>query len=405
VLRGIRTASLRSQRAMGDMTSDLERALSAIRTVRANRGEERETRRIGRHAESVYRSSVRIAKLDALIGPAGQMAVNGSFLVILIVGGLRVADGSSSLGDLIAFMLYMTYLSVPIGNAFQAMSAIQQGTGALQRINDVLALPREPVTAAVTDAHRAPSPRSTGLDREPPTLELRDLWFGYEPGRPVLRGVSLRVQPRSHTALIGPSGAGKSTIVALVERFHEPDRGHIMLNGIDVATLTREQCRAAVGLVEQDCPVLDGTLRDNIAYSAPHAADADIARAVQLANLTELVTRLPHGLDSEVGEHGDKVSGGERQRIAIARSLLAGRSPRAAATGRADRPPRQRRRARAESLHRPGLQGVRAAGHRPPTLNHPKRRADRRHGGRHGRRRRQAPRATRYKRVLPRHRR
>ena len=323
VLRGIRTASLRTQRAMGDMTSDLERALSAIRTVRANRGEEREATRIGRHAEFVYASSVRIAKLDALIGPAGQMAVNGSFLVILIVGGLRVADGTSSLGDLIAFMLYMTYLTVPIGNAFQAMSAIQQGTGALQRINEVLALPREPVTAAVTELRRARPPCPAGRVREPPALELREVWFGYDPGRPVLRGVSLRVPPRSHVALIGPSGAGKSTIVALAERLYEPDRGRIMLNGTDVATLTREQCRAGIGLVEQDCPVLYGTLRDNIAYSAPDAADVEIARAVRLANLTELVARLPHGLDSQLGEHGDKISGGERQRIAIARSLLA----------------------------------------------------------------------------------
>ncbi len=323
VLRGIGRASLRSQSAMGEMGSDLERALSAIRTVRANRGEAREAARIGRHAESVYASSVRIAKLDALIGPAGQMAVHGSFLVILIVGGLRVAGGSSSLGDLIAFMLYMTYLTIPIGNAFQAMSAIQQGRGALQRINDVLALPREPVTAPAGATGARRHPHADGRERETAALELRDVWFGYGPDRPVLRSLSLRVPQRSHVALIGPSGAGKSTVLALAERFYEPDRGLIRLDGHDIATLTREECRAGIGLVEQDCPVLYGTLRDNIAYGAPHAEDAQIARAVRLANLSDLVARLPHGLDSEVGEHGDMVSGGERQRIAIARSLLA----------------------------------------------------------------------------------
>jgi ABC-type multidrug transport system fused ATPase/permease subunit len=326
VLRGIRTASLHSQRAMGEMGSDIERALSAIRTVRANRGEAREAARIGEHAESVYTSSVRIAKLDALIGPAGQMAVNGSFLVILIVGGLRVADGTSSLGDLVAFMLYMTYLTVPIGNAFQALSAIQQGTGALQRINDVLALPREPEmgrTARVTQRGSVSQAGAGDDHASPAALELRDVWFGYESGNPVLRGLSLRVAPCSHVALIGPSGAGKSTIVALAERFYDPDRGRILLNGRDVATLTRQQCRAGIGLVEQDAPVLYGTLRENIAYSAPHAGNDEIAQAVRLANLTGLVARLPHGLDSEVGEHGDLVSGGERQRIAIARSLLA----------------------------------------------------------------------------------
>ena len=317
VLRGIRVASLRSQRAMGEMTSDLERALSAIRTVRANRGEEREATRIAKHSGAVYSASVRIAKLDALIGPAGQMAVNGSFLVILIVGGLRVADGASSLGDLIAFMLYMTYLTVPIGNGFQAMSAIQQGAGALQRINEVFALPREPVTASLPPAGDAPP-----ANRLTPALELRDVWFGYDPARPVLRGVSLKVPRRSHVALIGPSGAGKSTIVALAERFYDPSAGRIMLEGTDVATLTREECRAGIGLVEQDAPVLYGTLRENIAYGAPDAGEDEIRRATALANLGELVDRLPHGLDSEVGEHGDMVSGGERQRIAIARSLL-----------------------------------------------------------------------------------
>lgn len=332
VLRGIRVASLRSQRSIGEMTSDLDRALSAIRTVRANRGEEREAARIGRHADSVYTSSVRIAKLDALIGPAGQMAVNGSFLVILIVGGLRVADGTSSLGDLIAFMLYMSYLTVPIGNAFQAMSAIQQGTGALQRINEVLDLPREPVMAVVppvdpepaADANRPGSQDAPGggAGREQPALELDDVWFGYDSARPVLRGMSLRVPRHSHVALIGASGAGKSTIIALVERFYDPDCGRILLDGIDVRRLTRERCRAGIGLVEQDSPVLYGTLRDNITYAAPHAEDSEIERAVQLANLTELVSRLPRGLDTEVGEHGDMVSGGERQRIAIARSLL-----------------------------------------------------------------------------------
>jgi ABC-type multidrug transport system fused ATPase/permease subunit len=325
VLRGIRIASLRSQRSIGEMTSDLERALSAIRTVKANRGERREGTRIGRHATSVYASSVRLAKLDALIGPATQMALNGSFLVVLLVGGVRVANGTASLGDLVAFMLYMTYLTVPISNAFQAISAIQQGTGALQRINEVLALPREPVA---TNDDRPMQPRArpsagcAGPEQPPPVLEFRDVWFAYEIDQPVLRGLTLKVPRFGRTALIGRSGAGKSTIFALVERFYDPDRGQILLNGKDVSTMSREECRAVIGLVEQESPVLYGTVRDNITYSAPDADEEEIERAVKLAGLSELLARLPRGLDAEVGEHGDMLSGGERQRIAIARSLL-----------------------------------------------------------------------------------
>jgi ABC-type multidrug transport system fused ATPase/permease subunit len=313
VLRGIRIASLSGQRSVGEMTSDLERALSAIRTVRASRAEQREAARIGGHAESAYASSVRVAKLDALIGPASQMAVNGSFLVILVVGGIRVASGDASLGDLVAFMLYMTYLTVPIGNAFQALSAIQQGAGALQRVNEVLALPRESMAGGEPARARGGQP----------ALELDDVWFGYDDTQPILRGVSLEVPLRGHVALIGPSGAGKSTVIALVERFYDPAAGRIRLGGTDVSTLSRASCRARIGLVEQDSPVLHGTLRDNIAYAAPHAGEAEIERAIRLASLGDLVARLPEGLDAPVGDHGDRLSGGERQRIAIARSLLA----------------------------------------------------------------------------------
>ena len=312
VLRDIRSASLSGQESVGEMTSDLDRALRAIRTVRASRPEGRESERIAVHAGSAYEASVRVAKLDALVGPASQLAVNGSFLVILVVGGIRVANGDASLGDLVAFMLYMTYLTVPIGNAFQALSAIQQGAGALQRVNDVLALPRESTAGGhvVADAEDAPA------------LELDDVWFGYDGGPPVLRGVSLRVPRRGHVALIGPSGAGKSTIVALVERFYDPLRGRIAVAGSDVRALSRAACREWIGIVEQDAPVLYGTLRENIAYAAPDASEEEIRRAVRLASLGDLVARLPDGLDAHVGDHGDRLSGGERQRIAIARSLL-----------------------------------------------------------------------------------
>ncbi len=326
VMRGIRIASLGSQRSIGEMTSDLERALGAIRTVRASRGEQQEEERIGSRARSAYTASIRMAKLDALVAPASQLAINGSFLVILLVGGLRVASGSSSLGEFVAFLLYMTYLTLPIGSAFQAVSAIQQGAGALHRVNEVLDLPRESSVnplATPMSAERSPALKAAdGAGARAPVLEFRDVWFGYDRERPVLRGVSLKVPQRRHVALIGLSGAGKSTVFALAERFYDPDRGQILFEGNDVRSLSRTEHRARLGLVEQHSPVLYGTLRENITYSAPEAAEDEIKRAVRLANLTELVSRLPQGLATDVGEHGMMLSGGERQRVAIARSLL-----------------------------------------------------------------------------------
>ncbi|MFD0688033.1 ABC transporter ATP-binding protein [Actinomadura fibrosa] len=314
-LRRMRAASLRGRRATGLMAADLERALSAIRTVKAGRAERREIERIGGRAEDAYAAGVRMAGCDALVAPATELAVTGSFLVVLLIGGVRIAAGSGSVADLVAFLLYMLYLTAPLGALFEAVSAVQQGTGAVHRITEALALPREP------DDRAGPLLPEAGPDAA--ALEFRDVWFSYRPGRPVLRGVSFQVPRRGHVALIGPSGAGKSTVFALAERFYEPDRGVVLADGADVAALGRAAHRARIGLVEQDCPVLDGTLRDNLRYAAPDAGDGEILRAVAMTNLTGLVARLPGGLDAPVGEHGRELSGGERQRLAIARALIA----------------------------------------------------------------------------------
>lgn len=163
------------------MTADLARALSAIRTIRANRAEQRETERIGDRARATYGQGVRMAKLDAVVSPASELAVSGSFLAVLLVGGVRVATGTIEVSDLVAFLLYMTYLVVPVGSLFQAVSAIQQGTGALQRINEILDLPREPASMAPA----IPPPRlvdtPTSLAAPAPILQFSDVWFNLAP--------------------------------------------------------------------------------------------------------------------------------------------------------------------------------------------------------------------------------
>ncbi|TDD88199.1 ABC transporter ATP-binding protein, partial [Actinomadura rubrisoli] len=149
-LRGMRAASLRGREATGEMAADLERALSAIRTVKAGRAETRESTRIGGRAKAAYTANIRMAGFDALVAPATELAVTGSFLMVLLVGGMRVADGTGSVADLVAFLLYMLYLTAPLGSIFEAFSAVQQGTGAVHRISEALALPKE------TDDHPTP---------------------------------------------------------------------------------------------------------------------------------------------------------------------------------------------------------------------------------------------------------
>ncbi|MEV6301391.1 ABC transporter ATP-binding protein [Actinoplanes sp. NPDC051861] len=310
VVRRLRRASRTAQAAEGTLLADLERVLGGIRTVRACRAEPVEHARLTRAAGRAYRANLRMARLVALSGPTNDLAVSGAFLAVLLVGAGRVATGETSLGRLVAFTLAMTYLAAPIYEIFQAVSAVQQGSGALHRINEVLALPVERDSAVAVVPMRG----------EPPVLEFRDVWFGYDPGRPVLRGLRLTVPDRSVVALVGPSGAGKSTVFALAERFYEPDRGSVLLRG---RYLPYDWHRAAVGLVEQDCPLLAGTLRENLLYGSGPVEDGEVARILTITGLTSVVESLPYGLDTPVGERGDRLSGGQRQRVAIARCLLA----------------------------------------------------------------------------------
>jgi ABC-type multidrug transport system fused ATPase/permease subunit len=322
VLRGIEVASLSTQRATGAMTADLERALGAIRTVRASRAEQRESDRIAVGARAAYEGSVRMAKLDAVVSPAIQLAVKGSFIVVLLIGGMRVADRQGSIADLAAFLLYMIYLVEPIGTLFQSLSTMEQGTGAYRRVTEVLTLPTEQDTVSEPGAQEPDRASGSGGRTRAPVLEFRDVWFGYQPRRPVLRGVSFEVPEHSHVALIGDSGVGKSTVFALIERFYDPEHGRILFDGRDIRALGRADHRGRVGLVEQHSPVLYGTLRENLTYAVPDAEQDELDRVVELAHLTDLVDRLPRGLDTAAGEHGMALSGGERQRIAIARALL-----------------------------------------------------------------------------------
>ncbi|GGM41463.1 putative ABC transporter ATP-binding protein [Longimycelium tulufanense] len=316
VFTGLETTSLQTQQSLGEMSSDLERALGAIRTVRAYRATERECARIGSRARAAYTSGVRMARYRALSVPAMELAVNGSFLVVLLVGGVRTAAGSSTVADMVAFLLYMTYLTVPISSIFEALTTIREGTGALLRVGETLQFPLE--ETSVRQAPRQPVP---AVGRTGALLELQDVHFRHG-AEPVLRGVSFEVPRRGYTALVGPSGAGKSTLFALIMRFYEPSRGHIRFDGRDVRTMSINDYRSRLALVDQDAPVLYGTLLENLRYGNEHATDTELWRALRTVRLDRFVEHLPDGLDTMLGERGATLSGGQRQRVAIARALL-----------------------------------------------------------------------------------
>ena len=313
VSRRVRLLSTLAQARVGDMSASVERALGAVRTIRASGAEARETTAVVASATAAYDAGLRSARLSALVSPASSLAVQGSFLLVLALGGARVARGELTVADLVAFVLYLFLLVLPLAQALQAWTTLQAGLGALQRIEEVRRLPAED----------GGGPAPVVLDPRAPLLELRDVDFTYADGRPVLTGVSFSVARGTRTALVGPSGAGKSTVLALVERFYDVTAGSVRLGGTDVRALPRTQLRGVLGYVEQEAPALAGSLGDNLRLAAPDATDAQVRAVVDAVNLRELVERAPEGLDSEVGDGGVLLSGGERQRLAIARSLLA----------------------------------------------------------------------------------
>ncbi|MBT2416897.1 ABC transporter ATP-binding protein [Streptomyces sp. ISL-22] len=310
----INRASRQAQDAVGVMGASLERILGALRTVKASGAEHREERTLHAAAEESWRQSVRAAKWSAAAGNTAGLAMQIAFITVLAVGGARVATGAIDVGTLVAFLLYVFYLMSPIQQVVGAITQYQTGSAALARIQEALRLPAEPAAAP------APLPAAGA---EPAALAFEDVRFRYAEDLPyVHHGVTFAVPAQGMTAFVGPSGAGKTTVFSLIERFYDPEAGTITLDGRDLADWELPRLRSAIGYVEQDAPVLSGSLRDNLLLGNPDADGDALTRVLKTTRLDGLVARLPNGLDTLVGHRGTKLSGGERQRVAIARALL-----------------------------------------------------------------------------------
>lgn len=356
--RLIRKRSRDVQDAVGSMTAAVERGLSGIRTIKASVAEDREAAVIDVEATTAFRAGVAMARLQAAVQPIMSICIQGAFIVVLTVGGIRVAAGELQLGDLIAFILYLFLLVLPIGSAMSAFVEIQAGLAALDRIQEIARLAPERQDEEQLrhrGQERGQEPATGAAFRQAPgapagaSIELRDVSFRYaQPdddggegalspegtapddsretlGELVLDGVSFTVPAGSRTALVGPSGAGKSTVLALLERFYEPTGGSISFDGVALPQITRSELRSHIGLVEQEAPVLSGTLADNLRLAAPGASDDDLRRVLAAVGLDAIGDRSEDGLDLNLGEDGVRLSGGQRQRLAWARVMLADR--------------------------------------------------------------------------------
>ncbi len=325
--RQIRSATTKAQARVGDMAASVERALSAVRTIRAAGAETRESEQITNDAKDAYTQGVKIARINGAITPIGGLAANGAFIVVLGVGGYRVASGDTPVASLVTFILLMFLMIRPVGQAFGAYSSVQTALGALARIQEILDVPLED-----TDEERVAGAKRVA--KNDVAIEFKNVSFGYAPApaaegetpekiREVLEKVNFTIKRGSRVAIVGPSGSGKSTSFSLIERFYEPTGGEILLDGQPVHAMSRGALRAQIGYVEQDAPVLAGSIRENLLIGAPDATDKQLKEVLGEVNLASVLKRDKRGLDAEVGEQGIMLSGGERQRLAIARTLLA----------------------------------------------------------------------------------
>jgi ABC-type multidrug transport system fused ATPase/permease subunit len=318
VVPRIRRATERSQEAVGGMGSVLERALGAFPTVKASGAEDREIETIGAAARRAWRRGVEVAGWTALMEVSAGLALQMSFLLVLGVGGIRVASGALPVSSLIAFLLYLFLLGEPIASVVNGVTQLQAGLAAVLRLREVDQLATEPETTGGS------APPSSGP--APASVAFTEVWFRYRQGGQdspwVHRDLTFKLPPGGLTAIVGPSGAGKTTIFALLERFYEPQSGTVTIDGRDVRDWSLPELRATIGYVEQDAPILAGTLRDNLRLGNPNATEDDLRAVVTLTRLDELIERLPGGLDAPIGHRGTTLSGGEQQRIAIARAVL-----------------------------------------------------------------------------------
>jgi ATP-binding cassette subfamily B protein/subfamily B ATP-binding cassette protein MsbA len=286
---------------------------SGIRVVRAFGRELRELLEYGRGRHSIVRKELFAHRRELWLWTSWGFALSAVNVAIVWYGGHLYMAGQASVGDIMAFQWYSFLLLNPVWQIVNSFSELQRSLAATERVFEVLAMPND----------KPDRPGARDAPRTVAEIEFKDVEFEYREGRPVVREFNVRVAGGTVVALVGRSGAGKTTVTDLVARFHDPTRGRISLNGVDIRELKLRTYRDLLAIVQQDVFLFDGSVRDNIAYARQDATDVEIEDAARRANAHEFIATLPERYETFIGERGVKLSGGQQQRLAIARAILA----------------------------------------------------------------------------------
>ncbi|SFJ47489.1 ABC transporter ATP-binding protein [Thermoflavimicrobium dichotomicum] len=304
--------SKRLQEKTAHFTSLLTQVVTEIRLVKAYTAEEIERKNGEREIENLFRFGLKEARVVAVLQPLMSLVMMFVLVIIIGYGGMRVATGALTAGELVAFILYLFQILAPMVMVARLFTSLQKAMGATERIIKIL-------------EHEEEEQKEEKHLKVDPTLPIviDRLSFAYPTSDEVLKDVSFTIPAGRVTAIVGPSGGGKTTLFALLERFYQPTKGEIRLGDTPIDQFCLHEWRRHIGYVLQDNPLLAGTVRENICYGMDReVSDQEIERAARLAYADEFIHELPQGYDTEVGERGVKLSGGQRQRIAIARAIL-----------------------------------------------------------------------------------
>jgi len=314
----IHPAVLAVQNEQAQLASVVEESVSGVRVVKGLGTERVQFEKLRKEADDIRQVSLRAASIRSRFLPAIDLLPSLGLIAVLGYGGHRVVSGAMSIGDLVAFNVYLTMLVWPLRNIGMMVALGQRAAAALVRVHEVLST--EP---AVRTPEKPRSLPVRGGVSAVGAVVFEDVHFGYGGDHPILKGLNLEIAAGESVAIVGATGSGKSTIVRLLLRFYDVSQGRIMLDGIDVRRLNVQELRRNVGVVFEETFLFNDTVRNNIAFAKPDADLATIEHAARLAGAHEFILRLPQGYDTPIGERGFSLSGGQRQRVAIARAIVA----------------------------------------------------------------------------------